>query len=211
MSRLSLLNDYTFVSPRGSSQFTPSVHALPRDPRDRAANSQDFKKIRVPARSSMSMSGGSTTRTTAGEPPLGPRLQNLLFRPRKMAITADPPCAHGQAAHVSGVSGYSSPGRQCTGSGSESAQGAAHEENKRENPQQVVHRIVHAALGEQCEDGRSVREVGEDRRSVRDVKQIRLWQGAPAWKSSRPRQSADREGCARNAESECQSDSENPH
>ena len=128
-----------------------------------------------------------------------------------MAITAEPPCAHGQAAHVSGVSGYSSPGRQCAGSGSESAQGAAHEENKRENPQQVVHRIVHATLGEQCEDGRSVREVGEDGRSVRDVKQIRLRRGAPAWKSSRPRQSADREGCARNAESECQSDSENPH
>ena len=150
-------------------------------------------------------------RTTAGEPPLGPRLQNLLFTPRKMAITAEPPCAHGQTAHVSGVSGYSSPGRQCAGSGSESAQGAAHEENKRENPQQVVHRIVHATLGEQCEDGRSVREVGEDGRSVRDVKQIRLRRGAPAWKSSRPRQSADREGCARNAESECQSDSENPH
>ena len=67
------------------------------------------------------MSGGSTTNHTAGEPLLGPRLQNLLFRPRTAAITADPPCAHGQAAHVSGVSGYSSPGRQCAGSGSESA------------------------------------------------------------------------------------------
>ena len=100
-------------------------------------------------------------------------------------------------------------GRPCTGSGQESAQGAAHEENKRENPQQVVHRIVHAALGEQCEDGRSVRD--EDRRGIRDVKHIRLRRGAPAWKSSRPRKSANREGSTRNAESECQRDSENLH
>ena len=164
-------------------------------------------KVGVPARCRRQYHEG---RTTAGEPPLGPRLQNLLFRPRKMAIRADPPCAHGQAAHVSGGSGYSSPGRQCAGSGSGSAQGAAHEENKRENQQQAVHRLVQVALGEQCEDGRSVREVDEGGRSVRDVKH-RLRRGAPAWESLRPRKSAERQGRTRNAEGECQSDSENSH
>ena len=89
--------------------------------------------------------------------------------------------------------------------------GAAHEENKWENQQQAVHRLVQVALGEQCEDGRSVREVDEGGRSVRDVKQIRLRRGAPAWESLRPRKSAERQGRTRNAEGECQSDSENSH
>ena len=95
---------------------------------------------------------------------------------------------------------------QCT-----SGSGAVHEENKRENPQQVVHSFVQVALGEQCEDGRRVREVDKDGRSVRGVKHIRLRRGAPARKSSRPSKSADREGCARSAESESQSESEKLH
>ena len=95
---------------------------------------------------------------------------------------------------------------QCT-----SGSGAVHEENKRENPQQVVHSFVQVALGEQCEDGRRVREVDKDGRSVRGVKHIRLRRGAPARKSSRPSKSADREGCARSAESESESESERLH
>lgn len=89
--------------------------------------------------------------------------------------------------------------------------GRPSEENKWENQQQAVHRLVQVALGEQCEDGRSVREVDEGGRSVRDVKQIRLRRGAPAWESLRPRKSAERQGRTRNAEGECQSDSENSH